>query len=84
MLKVGREKDFQIIREWIAGVQNNLYWAARTKKASFEDMIEAKWTSFIRHAAGKHENHPNALFQKCLHELEPRKWIRIGMSRFVS
>lgn len=67
-------------REWIAGAQNHLYWAARTAKAGFEDMIEAKWTSFIRHAAGKHENHPNVLFQKCLHdELEPRKWIRIGI-----
>ena len=73
-------KDFQIIREWIAGVQNQLYWDTRTTKTGFEDMIEAKWTSFIRHAAGKHENHPNSLFQKCLHdELEPRNWIRIGI-----
>ena len=81
MLKVGKEKDLQIIiREWIAGVQNHLYWAPRTTKAGFEDMIEAKWTSFIRHAAGKYKNHPNALFQKCLHDrLEPRKWIRVGI-----
>ena len=79
MLKAGREKGFQIITEWIAGVRNHLYWAASTTKAGFEDMIEAKWTSFMRHVAGKHDSHPNALFQKCLHdELEPRKWIRIG------
>ena len=61
MLKVAREKDFQIIREWIAGVQNHLYWAARTTKTGFEGVIEAKWTSFIRHAAGKHENHPQCI-----------------------
>ena len=33
----------------------------------------------MRHAAGKHENQPNVLFQNCLHDkLEPRKCIRIG------
>ena len=38
------------------------------QQTGFEGMIEARWTSFIRHAAGKHENHPNVLFQKCLHD----------------
>ena len=49
MFKAGREKGFQINKEWIAGVRNHLYWAASTTKAGFEDMIEAKWRSFMRH-----------------------------------
>ena len=84
MRKVEGEKDFQSIREWIAGVRNHLYWAETTRKAGFEDLIEANWTSFIRHAAGKHEHQPNAFLQKCLHdELEPRKWIRISIYLFA-
>ena len=43
-------------------------------------MILAKWSSFMRHVANKHDGHPDPLFVKCAHddELEPRVWIKIG------
>jgi hypothetical protein len=35
------------------------------------------------HIANKH-NHPDPLFPKCAHgDLEPRKWIKVGMKLFV-
>ena len=43
------------------------------------DLVLAKWKSLIRHIANKHEDHPDLLFPKCMHEeLDRRKWIKIG------
>lgn len=45
----------------------------------FEELILAKWKSFMRHVSNKHDDHPDTLFPKCAHEeLEPRVWIKIG------
>ena len=43
-------------------------------------MILAKWNSFIRHVADKHDNHKDQLFKECAHaHLDtPRRWIKIG------
>ena len=81
LVKIGKEKDCDIILEWVKAVRNHLYWAATTTKSGFGDLIAAKWSSFMRHVANKHNNHPNNLYQKCSHEetLEPdRNWIKIG------
>ena len=79
MLKAGKETDCRIIKDWVKGVRNHLYWAATTTKAGFGELIGAKWSSFMRHVADKHDNHPNELYKKCTHEeLEPRDWIKIG------
>ena len=39
----------------------------------------AKWKSFMRHVANKHEDHPS-LFKQCAHEkeIESRRWIKIN------
>ena len=59
MLKAGKETDCRIITDWVKGVRNHLYWAPTTMKAGFGELIEAKWSSFMRHVADKHDNHPN-------------------------
>ena len=79
MFKVEREKYFHIVKDWIAGGQNHHYWSA-TARADFVDVIKTKWTLHIRNFEGKHYNHLNALFQKCLNDKwESRKLIRIGI-----
>ena len=42
-------------------------------------VIFAKWYSFLRHVASKHD-HLSNLFKKCAHEEleEPRHWIKNG------
>eukprot|EP00794_Sanderia_malayensis_P012394 gene12394-biopygen9879 len=80
LAKSAKEKHCEILLEWVKAVRNHLYWAATTTKSGFGDLIAAKWTSFMRHVANVHENHPNELYKKCSHEenLADRNWIKIG------
>ena len=79
LLQASKEKGCKIIKDWMRGVRNHLYWCVTTTMQGFEDLILAKWKSFMCHIANKHKNHPDALFAKCAHEvISPRKWIKIG------
>ena len=80
LLKASKEKGCKIISDWMKGIRRHLYWCATSTKAGFGALIKAKWMSFMRHVANKHDGHPDVLFTSCNHgELEPRKWIQIGM-----
>ena len=69
--KVSKEKGCEIINDWLKGICGHLYWSAQTTIPGFEDLIVAKWKSTVRHMAGKHKDHPYALFPSCGHgELE--------------
>ena len=62
------------------GVRTHLYWCATSTKQGFEELILAKWKSFMHHVTDKHENDPDPLFKKCLHgDIERRKWIYNGI-----
>ena len=79
LLKGSKEKGCEIIACWIKGIQKHLYWCATSTKGGFGSLIAAKWTSFLRHVANKHTEHPNPLYTNSNHgELEQRKWIKIG------
>lgn len=79
LLKASKEKSYEIIQRWIKGVRNHLYWCVTTTKLGFQEMILAKWCSFMRHVSNKHTDHENPLFPKCAHqELPRRKWIKVG------
>lgn len=81
LLTMGKEKGCELIKDWIKGIRRHVYWCATSTRAGFEALIGAKWNSFIRHVCNKHKNHPDPLYKECHHgELEPRKWIKIGMS----
>jgi solute carrier family 8 (sodium/calcium exchanger) len=80
LLKASKEKGCEILKLWMKGIRNHLYWCATSTKEGFEDMIIAKWRSFLRHVANKHKDHPNTLIKKCAHdEIRCRDWIKIGM-----
>lgn len=79
MLKLSKESGCDKIKDWMKGVRNHLYWCVTSTKQGFENMILAKWKSFIRHVSNNHDDVPDSLFAKCAHTvLEPRRWIKIG------
>ena len=79
LLSASKESGCEMIKQWIRGVRNHLYWCVTSTKAGFESMITAKWSSFMRYVANKHKDHPNPLYKECNHrELEARDWIKIG------
>ena len=79
LLKCSNEKGCEIIKNWIKGVRNHLYWCVTSTKLGFESMILAKWRSFLRHVTNIHSKHDDSLFSKCAHEkLHRRKWIKNG------
>ena len=79
LLKYSNEKGSEIIKNWIKGVKNHLYWCVMSTKLGFESMILAKWTSFMRHVSNKHTDHKNPLFPNCVHqEIHCRRWIKNG------
>ncbi len=84
MLKASKEKGCERIKEWTKGVRNHIYWCSTTTLGNFPSLTLAKWKSLMRHISNKHDNHPDPLFPKCAHgDLEPRKWIKVGMKLFV-
>jgi hypothetical protein len=72
----------EVIREWIPGIINNLYWVAASTPDGDADLMLAKFDSITNHILGVHE-HENPLFPKCAHEnLQDRKWLQSGKCRF--
>ncbi len=57
MLDAGKKKGCEKILQWITGVKNHIYWCLTSTKQGFEQLILAKWTSFMRHVSNKHEDH---------------------------
>lgn len=85
LLSASKEKGCERIKYWLKGIRRHLYWCATSTKAGFQSLIIAKWTSFMRHVADKHMDHPDPLYKQCNHgELERRKWIKIGKVLFVT
>lgn len=80
LLKASQEKGCEVIKDWMRGVRNHLYWCVTSTVQGFEELISAKWKSFMGHMSNKHTDHPNSLFSACAHEeIAPRRWIKIGM-----
>lgn len=71
--QAAKEKGCEIILEWKKSIKKHLYWCALSTKQGFGELIVAKWVSLIRHISGKHDNHPNHLFQKCGHGVQEKK-----------
>lgn len=79
LAKLAKEKGCEAVQHWIKPIKNHLYWCACSTKSGYEQLILAKWKSYARHIANLHTNHPDPLFEKCVHEKLPsRKWIRMG------
>ena len=81
LLKASQEKGCEVIKDWMRGVKNHLYWCVTSTLDGFEKLILAKWKSFLGHIRNKHTGHPDSDFEACAHEeIAPRRWIK---SRYV-
>ena len=64
MIKLSKEKGCEKIGNWVKGVRNHLYWCVTSTKQGFQELIAAKWQSFMQHVSNKHDGHPNPMFTK--------------------
>ena len=79
LLKASKEKDCEIIKDWMTGIRNHLYWSVLSTKQGFENLIVAKWKSFMDHIRNVHSNFGDPLFPQCCHSaIKNRKWIKLG------
>ena len=84
MIKLSKEKGCEKIGDWVKGVRNHLYWCVTSTKQGFQELIAAKWQSFMHHVSNKHDGHPTPLFKKCAHEeIGSRRWIKIGRKKCI-
>ena len=84
MLKLGKEKGCEKICDWMKGVRNHLYWGVTSTKLGYDHIIAAKWNSFMRHVANKHDGHGKD-FNECAHgDIGSRRWIKIGKGKYLS
>ena len=84
MIKLSKEKGCEKIGDWVKGVRNHLYWCGTSTKQGFQELIAAKWQSFMQHVANKHDGHPTPIFKKCAHEeIGSRRWIKIGREKCI-
>jgi solute carrier family 8 (sodium/calcium exchanger) len=83
MLKAGKKKGYERITYWVKGVRRHVYWCATSTKQGFDQLILAKWKSFMMHVANRHTGHSDSLFPICADdETQRRKWIKIGTVLF--
>lgn len=77
--KLSRNKDCQVLRKWLQGLKNHMYWSAMTSEEGPEKV--AKWKSVVNHMQNVH-THDDPLFPKCAHPdrvtRDPSKWLTPG------
>ena len=80
LLAASKQKGCEVIAQWVKAVKNHIFWCSTSTKPGFQDLILAKWKSFVQHVSNKHTNHPDKLFEECAHDdaMTPRKWIKVG------
>ena len=79
ILKASKEKGSEILKDWLRGIKNHLYWSVTSTKSGFEAMIKAKWLSIMQHVTNRHTEHSDKLYPNCIHgELEKRDYIKVG------
>ena len=76
---MAKEKECELIREWMKSVINHLYWSAVSTPSGDGENIKAKWLSLDNHIHNKHSGH-GKVFPKCEHGRLPRrgrkKWFK--------
>lgn len=77
---VAKEKDCELVGEWMKSVINHLYWSAVSTPSGDGDVIKVKWLSVDNHIHNIHVGHGEA-FPRCEHPPLPRrgrsiKWFK--------
>ncbi|XDV33410.1 hypothetical protein PO909_003834 [Leuciscus waleckii] len=77
--KLSRNKDCQVLRHWLLGIKNHIYWSAMSSTEGPEKV--AKWKSLFNHIQNVHI-HEDPAFPKCAHadrvSRDPSKWLKPG------
>ena len=56
LLAASQEKGNEILKSWMKGIRNHLYWSAISTKQGFGELIIAKWMSIMNHVADQHSD----------------------------
>lgn len=75
-----KQKDCQLIGEWLRSIINHLYWCIVSTDPGETDMVGAKWLSLENHIHNVHSGHSD-IFPSCLHDdlsgqNTRKKWFR--------
>ncbi|KAL1260280.1 hypothetical protein QQF64_008107 [Cirrhinus molitorella] len=77
--KLSRNKECQVLRKWLPGIKNHIYWSATSSKEGHEKV--AKWKSLLNHIQNVH-THDDPVFPKCAHpdrvSTDSSKWFKPG------
>eukprot|EP00795_Rhopilema_esculentum_P016071 gene16071-7421_t len=78
--KAAKEKDMEIIGEWIRPIENHLFRSALTTSYGDGRLIWAKFKSILCHITNKHTGFNDPIFNKCAHDgnISERKWLKPG------
>ena len=77
---ISGKRNCAIVADWDTSIRRHLYWCATSTPDGNEDMVAAKFSSYINHVHNIHHGH-NEHYQDCMHaDLVPgaRRWIEEG------
>ena len=66
MEALSKEKDWEIVGEWIENMVNHLYLSATSTLSGDGEIIQRKWISLFNYIHNVHKGHPDN-FPRCLH-----------------
>jgi hypothetical protein len=73
--KVSKQKDCEVIGEWVRSMVNHLYWWIMSTEED-DECIKEKWLSLLNHLHNKHKGH-GKIYKECQHgKLHKRKWLK--------
>jgi hypothetical protein len=79
LLKLSKEKGYEVVKEWITPCERHLYWSATSTFSGTGAVIWAKFKAFLSHIRNKHTDLEDPLFNKCDHgEIKDRQWLKQG------
>ena len=72
MEALSKEKECEVVGEWVKSMVNHLYWSAVSTPSSNGEKIQGKWLSLYNHIHNIHRGH-SAAFPRCEHPGMPKK-----------
>lgn len=84
LFALSKEKDCEIINDWIKPCTNQLHWSATTTTNGDGRVIIAKFKAFLSHILDVHEGLPDPVFDRCAHkpDTKRRAWLEEGISQY--
>ena len=64
LFKASRENGCELIKDWMKGIKQHIYWCATSTLPGFGSLIKAKWNSFMRHVLHCFQNAIMGIYQQ--------------------